>query len=227
MGLRADIIVDDFDDPVAIDLPVPFASDRVLQEGVGPLAATRRTEVVDTNVDAMGSVSSHDSLLELSITGTNPDAEPFRRVVALNLWYGLDAPIDVSGYEFLAVDFAVLESPTGILPRIDALVLDTDAPAGLFVLTRLDVPTPSGAVTLYFPLDSFSARSSGGGRVFSNVTGIVLSTDPIWRSGGDPSFQFRAQIDRIRFTSIPEPPAAQVLALSAGCFGIRLPRRRR
>jgi len=72
MPLPTDLIVDEFDDPVAFDLPFAPASVFVDQTGIGPLGADRRLDIVDLNVDGIGTYEARDSAIVVDVDSASP-----------------------------------------------------------------------------------------------------------------------------------------------------------
>lgn len=58
-----DLVIDEFDEPVSISLPVPLVGgNAIVQTDIGPLFASRRTRTYDPNLRARGEFGAADSV---------------------------------------------------------------------------------------------------------------------------------------------------------------------
>lgn len=207
---RAEIILDGFDEAFEIVLP-EMEGDFITQFSVGALEAERRSQVsASSGSEPTGRADANltqPSVLNFALNRLNPHPVGGLPVVALSLsYYFEEVDITQGGInDRVSIDFASVASARP-LARIDVFVQDASQPGISYVSQLFDIPSQDEPFSLQFPLDSFSVRGGGGGRIdFQRVYWTLVTTYPVYFSGPN-EINFSTAVDSIRFTStVPEP----------------------
>ena len=225
-SLRAELILDDFDDAVVTTSPAMLGAS-VFTANVGALGATRSFRVASTASRAMPSIARLDAdiaapsamtaylaTLGLEFTGGFP-------LFAFQFNYEFPAH-DVSEgglNDAILFDFRSISGTTG--PSFfRVLVSDTTHPAARFEASLANLPLSSGAFTAAMPVESFTVR--GGGPGLPDLRTIRKLEFDFYFLFAQPG-SWTAEVDRIRFGAVPEP--SSFLCAVSGVLGFALWRR--
>lgn len=207
--LRAELILDDFDDPVEVVTP-EMLGDSVITEGVGMLNANRTFRIAASTVPATPPLSSLDSGVTSPSLLTAHLLDPGARIngsaplFAFQFDYKIN-PTDVTQggvNDSILFDFAVIQGNSG--PDFLRVIVTDDTNVGSrFETSIFDLPLSSGPLVAAMPFSSFTLR--GGSPGLPDFTTIKqLNFDFFFLRPGR-TVQWSAEIERIRFSRIPEP----------------------
>jgi hypothetical protein len=226
--LRADIIIDDFDDPVQIVLPEMEDQPQVT-EGVGELLASRTVYVGESQTDPIGLVDvdmTTQSRLTARIDGQfldNPQNVP---LLAFGSAYEFGSAADFTKggiNDALFIDMTIFRG-SGIPPALSVVVGDAnDVFAAIISGFRLPSDSP---YTLTLPFSSFGFRGGGGvGLADFSTIDLLDVTVRLLQGSRNPDTNWFVQIDRIRVgRAVPEPQTWQLelmVALLLAAFANR------
>lgn len=200
---RAELILDDFDDPVEVISPA-MDDTPVTTLSVGPLSASRTVEIFSgsTNPTARFDANvTNPSRLSASLTALNR-LNTLSAIVVFEFDYAF-ASTDVSeGGGNNAILFDLHSINGSRLPTfLRALVHDA---SGATYESRISsLPQNSGPFTIAMPFSSFTLR--GGAPGVPDFTTMDRMDFDFFFLGGDDPVQWSMQMDRIRIGRIPEP----------------------
>jgi hypothetical protein len=222
---RADVVLDDFDQPFMLRLPQDISSGYNLQQSnIGPLNAQRQTRVgastspsgqVDSNLSIVSGLNFSVSRLNL-VNGSGQGLT----YVALDLQYVIgDADVSQgSQNDRLSIDFSYLYSALP-LTRADVFIFDSTHPSLTYVSELYGTMPQDTPFSLQFPFSSFGDRGGGGAspldshhlnRVLISIYAADTSISPTV-----DQINFSAAIDKIRFTNaVPEPASTGMACLA-------------
>jgi hypothetical protein len=214
--VRAEIVLDEFVDPVQIALPEMSAQYQI-QHNIGPLGADRW---VDGEACCFAKPAGHidvntsfPSGLYTEISSINPDPTAQYAAIGVNVLYYFNTVDATQGAvnDRVVVDFAYLRSTVPVYRITIAIQDQTDN----YVSQIFNVAPQDREFSLEFPFRSFSVRGGGAGSLDpQHVRTLYLSFAPLYYNAVDP-FNFSAAIERIRLTSaIPEPDAQSIIAIA-------------
>jgi hypothetical protein len=202
----ADIIIDDFDDPVQVITPI-MQGQFVATQNVGDLKAERRVRITALQGNPSGFLDSNissPSTLTAQITKLNPI--PFGETLAsIQSNYAFPtSDFEQSGQNnALLFDF---QKSTSEMPPSFFMILLRDN-NDVFLYLERPVSFSSEPFTLVAPFDGFTFRDGETGSPnFTSVREVNVELRASALAGGGPDpLNFFVQLDRIRIGRIPEP----------------------
>lgn len=220
---RAEIILDDFDDPFTVgEIVMPEMNRQyTIETDIGPLAAERWSQVnassasqptgrADINISRLSALS-----VEIGEVNPHPTGPP---AIGINVLYDFDE-IDLTQggkNDRVVVDFANFRSAIP-LAGVDVFIGDAQSN---YVSRLFDISTQDGPFSLEFPFDSFGVRGGGAGNLNpTRAQGLSFTISPTFFTDID-LIDFSIVVERIRIThAIPEPRTV-VLVYFAVCAAV-------
>lgn len=203
--VRAEFIVDDFDDSVIAKSPE--SDEFATTPNVGPLDATRQVRIAWLQGEPDGQLDSNisnPSALTGIVSRLNPRNQFSRPIVSLQFEYAF-SPVDFTQggvNDTLYLDFRRLESE--IPPSLLLILIGSHAYLGQ------DIPRSAQPFTVAIPFSSFAPRGGGPGVPdYTAVRGVEFEIRPSQLAGGGPDpLNFVMELDRVRVGRqqvVPEP----------------------
>lgn len=230
---RAEIILDEFEEPLQLVLPDNANATYLMQSEIGPLKAERWSDVVATSgARPSGFVEAalfEPSALTIRIDRLNPHPLGGFPAVGINLLYYFNEMDITQGgaNDSFVLEFAYLRSAIP-LARVDVFVLDASQRGISYGMQRFNIPLSEEPFALDFPFVLFGGRGGGAERVdFHRAYAFYLTITPVYFTAVDP-INFSSAIERIRFAhSVPEPgPNVLICSLVVVAFGYPVRKRR-
>jgi hypothetical protein len=198
---NADIIIDDFDDPVTVVSP-EMKNEKVTTLNVGPLNARRDLGVLSAAADADAHIDISSSTMEIHVGNLRPNNLPVRPVVAAQLQYQFEQVDLTSGNAFF-IDFKSVNG--SIAPEFVRLLIFDDQGGLSYFDTYSPIPF-GGPFSAVLPFDEFVLRGGGAWPVhFNSVREIWMELRAKRNLQDFANHSWTAEIDRIRVGIVPEP----------------------
>jgi hypothetical protein len=219
---NAEIILDDFDDPLEIRLPEMQNRPYVKQPGIGPLKAERWSDVKAFSVRPTGRLDagiSRQSALTFEFNNVVRTDNLSPIVAATHLYMFNEIDITEGGLnDRFVVDFAYLRS-TIPMANVTVFVQDASQPGISYGKQIFEIPPNDGPFSLEFPFNSFGIRGGGGGDIdYRRLNNLDVNITPIFFDDIN-EFSFSTAIERIRFArAVPEP--STLVLVSIGTLGM-------
>ena len=230
VGSRAEIIIDDFDDPIQIALP-QMENQSVMTPGVGVLNANRFIDVSSSQTDPIGLVDvaiTRPSHLTARIDGQFLDNPANLPILSFGAAYDFGAGTDLTGgrvNDAMFIDMSIFRG-SGIPPALSVLVRDAN---DVFAAIVSGFALPSDSpYTLTLPFSSFGYRGGGGvGLADFSTIDLLEVRVRLLQGGRDSNVKWFVQLDRIRVgNTVPEPttgPLVILWTLLLALIGVRRP----
>lgn len=218
----AEIILDDFDDPIEIALP-EMENLQIETPNVGVLSALRSIDVSTSQTDPTGLVDvavTRSSHMTGRIDGQYLDDPQNTPLLSIGAGYAFfDDPADLTEggiNNALLIDMAIFQG-SGTPPALSVLILDAnDVFAALIpgAILRSDSP-----YTLALPFSSFGFRGGGGTGLadFSSIEMLEVRVR-LLQGSRNLDTSWLVQMDRIRVGQIVPEPSAFALAIISTWF---------
>lgn len=217
--VRAEFILDDFDDPAQVVSPGMF-DEFVTTTNVGPLQAIRNMRISGARGNPDGLLDSNissASVLTGQITNLNPGASNTTRV-GVQSTYDFPSTDFTEGGKNNALIFDFLQLTSEMPPSLFTVRVDDDV--DFFFNFNQSLALNPGPFTIAVPFDQFQSR--GGPNVLdpTKIEFMSFSLRASELSGGGPDpLNFFVELERIRVGRIPEPQST-VLLLYSLLFGV-------
>lgn len=208
-SVHADIIIDDFNDPVHIVSPA-MQNVFVNTTGVGDLNALRKTRLAEGGANPDARLDISNSVARVELTALNPRPNGLLPVVAAQFLYTFP-PADLSSGNAFFLDFNLVTGPTP--PEfVRVLIFDND-PRFSYYATYSPIPA-GGGFSAVLPFADFIRRDGVPWPVnFRSIKEVDLEIYGRGLFGGPLDQGWTADVERFYVGTVPEPGGAAWLVL--------------
>jgi hypothetical protein len=222
-SLRAEIILDDFDDPAEV-VSHEMEEQLVTSLAVGDLSATRRMRIAVGQTNVAGSFDANystDSALTARLQGHAPTPNASQPLFSYQFNYefpasdiGENGANDALIFEFLSTTGT--ESPL----LLQFGLWDETHPGTIFLGRIENLPLNSGPFSARFPFTSFTTRA--GGQALPDFTSVYRIEFSFFFLNPPEDIHWSGVLDRVSISHlpVPEPTAWQLATMTVTMIAV-------